>query len=114
MPTLAVERNVLFDHIGRVYSDEEFDELCFEFGVELDDVTSEREEATKSATVKLSKADVESLSSAVIYKIEVPANRRASSNTSLTRYIHLFLGMQSQGLGSHDIAISESRHDLRA
>ncbi len=75
MPTLAVERDVLFDHIGRIYSDEEFDELCFEFGVELDDITSERDEATKSATVKLTKAEMESLSNAVIYKIDVPANR---------------------------------------
>jgi phenylalanyl-tRNA synthetase beta chain len=75
MPTLAVERDVLFDHIGRVYSDEEFDELCFEFGVELDDITSERDEATKSATVKLTKTEMESLSNAVIYKIDVPANR---------------------------------------
>mmetsp|Transcript_22881 Transcript_22881/g.32781 ORF Transcript_22881/g.32781 Transcript_22881/m.32781 type:complete len:649 (+) Transcript_22881:176-2122(+) len=93
MPTLAVERDVLFDHIGRVYSDEEFDELCFEFGVELDDITSEREEATKSATVKLSKADVESLSSAVIYKIDVPANRYdLLCVEGLSRALRVFLG----------------------
>ena len=40
MPTLAVERDVLFNHLGRTYTDEEFDELCFEFGVELDEITS--------------------------------------------------------------------------
>lgn len=75
MPTLAVERDVLFEHLGRSYTDEEFDELCFEFGVELDEVTSEREEATKSVTHKLSKKELSELSSAVIYKIDVPANR---------------------------------------
>ena len=53
MPTVSVEKDQLFTHLGRIYSDEAFDELCFEFGVELDEITSEREEATKSTTVKL-------------------------------------------------------------
>ena len=43
---------------GGSYTDEEFDELAFEFGVELDEITSERKEATKSATVKLSKEQI--------------------------------------------------------
>jgi hypothetical protein len=30
-------RKHLFDAIGRNYTDKEFDELCFEFGVEVDD-----------------------------------------------------------------------------
>ena len=75
MPTVAIERNALFTHLGRTYTDEEFDELCFEFGVELDEITSEREEATKSSTVKLSKEQLAALSEEVIYKIDVPANR---------------------------------------
>jgi len=54
MPTIAVDKNQFFAHLGRTYTDEEFDELCFEFGVELDEITSEREEAQKSSIVKLS------------------------------------------------------------
>ena len=61
MPTLAVEKDILYAHLGRTYTDEEFDELCFEFGVELDEITSEREEAQKSDTVKLSKDQIENL-----------------------------------------------------
>lgn len=55
MPTIAVPRDALFEALGKTYSksyrvsrvlirlrisaaDEEFDELCFEFGIELDEV----------------------------------------------------------------------------
>jgi hypothetical protein len=51
-------------------ADEEFDELCFEFGIELDEVTTEQEMAQKETGVANDK-----LSSKVLYKIEVPANR---------------------------------------
>jgi phenylalanyl-tRNA synthetase beta chain len=52
MPTVNVKRHELFKLIGREFSiyfikitiaDKEFNELCFEFGIELDDVTSEQE-----------------------------------------------------------------------
>mmetsp|Transcript_22612 Transcript_22612/g.50295 ORF Transcript_22612/g.50295 Transcript_22612/m.50295 type:complete len:646 (-) Transcript_22612:80-2017(-) len=93
MPTLAVDRDDLFAHIGRTYTDEAFDELCFEFGVELDEITSEREEALKSDTVKLSKDQIASLSSSVIYKIDVPANRYdLLCIEGLSRSLKIFLG----------------------
>ena len=38
MPTVGVERDELFKVLGRSYTDKEFDELCFEFGIELDEV----------------------------------------------------------------------------
>lgn len=41
MPNLTLVRSHLFDAIGRSYTDGEFDELCFEFGVEVDDVSTE-------------------------------------------------------------------------
>jgi phenylalanyl-tRNA synthetase beta chain len=41
MPNLTLVRSHLFDAIGRTYTDVEFDELCFEFGVEVDDVSTE-------------------------------------------------------------------------
>ena len=75
MPTVSLDRDELFRRVGRSFSDHEFDELCFEFGVELDEVTSEREEALKADTVKLTKEQLAALSDTVIYKIDVPANR---------------------------------------
>mmetsp|Transcript_2361 Transcript_2361/g.2834 ORF Transcript_2361/g.2834 Transcript_2361/m.2834 type:complete len:646 (+) Transcript_2361:151-2088(+) len=93
MPTLAVERDALFTSLGRSYTREEFDELCFEFGVELDDVTSEREEADKASATKLSKKQLSVFSDSVIYKIDVPANRYdLLCIEGLSRAIKIFLG----------------------
>lgn len=47
MPTLGVNRDDLFEALGHVYTEKEFDELCFEFGIELDEVTSEAKELEK-------------------------------------------------------------------
>lgn len=95
MPTVSVEKDILFAHLGRTYTDEAFDELCFEFGVELDEITSEREEAQKSSTVKLSKKEIEALSDQVIYKIDVPANRYdLLCVEGLSRAVRIFLGDQ--------------------
>lgn len=32
---------MLFHSLGRTFTDKEFDELCFEFGIELDEVVTE-------------------------------------------------------------------------
>jgi len=41
MPNVTLIRSHLFDAIGRQFTDKEFDELCFEFGVEVDDVETQ-------------------------------------------------------------------------
>ena len=70
MPTVTVNRAALFKAIGKEFTDEEFEDLCFEFGIELDEVTSEQQlfenEQQKSGA---------HLSNEVLYKIEVAANR---------------------------------------
>ena len=40
MPTVNVDTEVLYKQIGKTLSDEEFEDLCFEFGIELEDVVS--------------------------------------------------------------------------
>lgn len=47
MPTISVKRDLLMQKLGTTYSDEQFDELCFQFGIELDEVTSEKKMAMK-------------------------------------------------------------------
>ncbi len=37
MPTISVDKEDLYELLGRSYTTEEFDELCFEFGIELDE-----------------------------------------------------------------------------
>ncbi|XP_066137221.1 phenylalanine--tRNA ligase beta subunit isoform X3 [Saccopteryx bilineata] len=71
MPTVSVKRDLLFQALGRTYTDEEFDELCFEFGLELDEITSEKEIISKEQ----GNEKAEGASDVVLYKIDVPANR---------------------------------------
>lgn len=71
MPTIDVKRDDLYALLEQKYTEEEFEDLCFEFGIELDDVTSEKEMKEK----RDGKESAEGLSEEVIYKIEVPANR---------------------------------------
>lgn len=70
MPTVIVNREALFKAIGQNFTDEEFDNLCFEFGIELDEVTSEKEMFQNEQN-----KEGEHLSTDVLYKIEVGANR---------------------------------------
>ncbi|XP_072386013.1 phenylalanine--tRNA ligase beta subunit isoform X1 [Diabrotica undecimpunctata] len=73
MPTIGVNRDLLFKSLGKSYTDDEFQILCFEFGLELDEVTTEKQMITKEqgedrqVTVNASED--------VIYRIDIPANR---------------------------------------
>ncbi|MCJ1469648.1 phenylalanine--tRNA ligase subunit beta, partial [Pseudocyphellaria aurata] len=64
MPTIAVDKAALFKALGHEYTTEEFDELCFEFGIELDEDTS-----TLDRPIINGKQEPAQL------KIEIPANR---------------------------------------
>lgn len=52
---------------------EEFEKLCFEFGIELDDVTTEKAILRKEKHLEGEAGDDDD--DEVIYKIEVAANR---------------------------------------
>ncbi|KAJ8971535.1 hypothetical protein NQ317_016806 [Molorchus minor] len=73
MPTIGVKRDLLFKSLGRTYTDEEFQKLCFEFGLELDEVTTEKQMITKEqgGDSQLTAGASEE----VIYRIDIPANR---------------------------------------
>lgn len=87
MPTISVNRELLFQHIGVTYTDEEFDELCFEFGIELDDVVVEKVIKTEE---NKHEPDEETT-----YKIEIPANRYdLLCVEGLGRAISIYLGRQ--------------------
>ena len=73
MPTVILNRNNFFKAIGKTFTDDEFDTICFEFGIELDDVTSEREMAAQE--LGKDAETLKDLSDEVLYKIEVSANR---------------------------------------
>ncbi|KAE9602240.1 hypothetical protein Lal_00049746 [Lupinus albus] len=72
MPTISVGRDRLYAALGKSYSQEEFEDLCFSFGIELDDVTTEKAIVRKEKHLEDEVGDDDE---EVIYKIEVPANR---------------------------------------
>ncbi|XP_036322951.1 phenylalanine--tRNA ligase beta subunit isoform X2 [Rhagoletis pomonella] len=72
MPTIGVKRDLLFEQLGKKYSDDEFQQLCFAFGLELDEVTTEKQMLTKEQGDVAAVADA---SEEIIYRIDIPANR---------------------------------------
>ncbi|KAF5864192.1 phenylalanine--tRNA ligase subunit beta [Aspergillus alliaceus] len=64
MPTISVDKAALFKELGREYTTEEFDELCFEFGIELDEDTTDSERPIVNGQQEPPQL-----------KIEIPANR---------------------------------------
>jgi len=73
MPVVGVSRDKLFAALGEVFNDDSFQDLCFEYGIELDDVTSEKEMVRKELNLQEG-SDLEA-SEEIIYKIDIPANR---------------------------------------
>lgn len=71
MPTVNLNKDRLFAALGRTYTQDEFDDLCFRFGIELDDVTTDEAIRRKERHEETNGNEDE----AVVYKIEVPANR---------------------------------------
>ncbi|CAG9836260.1 unnamed protein product [Diabrotica balteata] len=73
MPTIGVNRDLLFKSLGKSYTDDEFQILCFEFGLELDEVTTEKQMITKEQGYD--RQVTVNASEDVIYRIDIPANR---------------------------------------
>ncbi|KAJ3436645.1 phenylalanine--tRNA ligase beta subunit [Anaeramoeba flamelloides] len=79
MPTIALKKLALFKAIGKTYTDEEFEQLCFDFGIELDDIEEEIENQEK----------------VIVYKIDLPANRYdLLCLEGLARSLRIFLGLE--------------------
>ena len=90
---MNLNRDRLFAALGKTYTEEEFDELCFEFGIELDEVTSEREMNSKFLGDKAGETSSESASDEVIYKIDIPANRYdLLCHEGISKALNVFLG----------------------
>ncbi|KAI2624001.1 phenylalanyl-tRNA synthetase beta chain [Hypomontagnella submonticulosa] len=64
MPTISVDKYDLFEALGRKYTTTEFEDLCFEFGIELDEDTENEERPV-----------VDGVQEPPQLKIEIPANR---------------------------------------
>ena len=93
MPTISLVRDDLFTALGKTYTDDEFQDLCFDFGIELDEITTEAELASKEGSSSKGKDGAEG--GAVIYKIDVPANRYdILCMEGLSRALRIFLELE--------------------
>ncbi|WFD18508.1 phenylalanine--tRNA ligase [Malassezia caprae] len=78
MPTVSVDKALLLEGLERQYTTEEFDELCFQFGIELDDDTTEEVKGTDERPQ---------------LKIDIPANRYdLLCFEGILRALRVFLG----------------------
>lgn len=92
MPTVSIARDRLFKLLEKDYSEKAFDELCFEYGLELDDVVTEKPQIGSRAL----SAGVE-IEEEVFYKIEVPANRYdLLCIEGVCQALRVFLGLDKQ------------------
>ncbi|KJX96861.1 phenylalanyl-tRNA synthetase like protein [Zymoseptoria brevis] len=84
MPTIAVDKEDLYKALGKEYTKDEFDELCFEFGIELDEDTSEHKRPI-----------VDGVEERPQLKIEIPANRYDMlCFEGIAMNLNVFLGRQ--------------------
>lgn len=121
MPTVILNKKHFFEAVGfeDTFSDEDFDKLCFEFGIELDDVTSERQMAAQE--LGKDNENLKSLSDEVLYKIEVGANRYdLLCLEGLAQALRIFLGKEkptkftlTQPLNVEKFYIDSSVKDIR-
>ncbi|KNC74112.1 hypothetical protein SARC_13332, partial [Sphaeroforma arctica JP610] len=74
MPTVSVSKDAFLKGIQHEsMTDEQVDHLLFDFGLELDEVTSEKIQIEKEKGKEAAAAS--GASEEVLYKIDVPANR---------------------------------------
>ncbi|KZT74396.1 phenylalanyl-tRNA synthetase subunit beta [Daedalea quercina L-15889] len=85
MPTVAVDKEDLWKRLGREYSADDFDKLLFEFGLELDEDTTEEVEALRKNGLPAERPQL---------KIEIPANRYdLLCIEGIARALRIFLGL---------------------
>lgn len=92
MPTINVDKENLFANLGRTYTTGEFRELCFEFGIELEEDTSAKEMMSREQ----GSDKAEGLSDRPLLKIDIPANRYdLLCIEGISRALNIFLGKSS-------------------
>jgi phenylalanyl-tRNA synthetase beta chain len=92
MPLVSVFHDSLCKALGEDVTEESFDELCFEFGLELDEVTSDYEIVKKEQGEEAAKGK----STRVIFKVDCPANRYdILCLEGLVRALQIFKGLQT-------------------
>ncbi|ORZ03800.1 beta subunit of phenylalanyl-tRNA synthetase [Syncephalastrum racemosum] len=83
MPTVTVDKETLLSSLEKSYTSEEFDELCFRFGIELEEDTSEKDPSERGENERPQ------------LKIDIPANRYdLLCQEGISRALRVFEGLQ--------------------
>ncbi|KAJ2238199.1 phenylalanine--tRNA ligase subunit beta [Coemansia sp. RSA 1722] len=83
MPTINIDKQELFEYLDYKHDTEQFRELCFEFGIELEEDSSEKGELAEGERAML--------------KIDIPANRYdLLCIEGLSRALSVFLGREKE------------------
>ena len=75
MPTVPLYEDEIQAALGKDINEDSFQDLCFQFGLELDEVTSEYEMYKRERGDGFKEQEAAGKSKRVVYKVEVPANR---------------------------------------
>jgi len=88
-----VNRDDLYRRLGKNYTDAEFEDLCFDYGIELDEITSEKE----MQEAEQGKGKAEGADESVIFKIDIPANRPdLLCIEGIARALKVFIGKENR------------------
>ncbi|OMJ27554.1 Phenylalanine-tRNA ligase beta subunit [Smittium culicis] len=92
MPTISIDKIKLFEYLGRDFSKKEFEDLCFEYGIELEEDTSE---LPVEAAMKNLSIDEMTLDQRPQLKIDISANRYdLLCFEGLSKSLSVFLGLE--------------------
>eukprot|EP00759_Apiculatamorpha_spiralis_P038085 PhF_6_TR37548/c0_g1_i3/m.55620/K01890/FARSB, pheT; phenylalanyl-tRNA synthetase beta chain len=93
MPTLQCSRAYLYRLLGTTYTEKQFEDICFQFGVELDDVTTAAEIRSRETKGASASKPTDPSEEEVLYKIDCPANRYDLLSTEgMSLALKVFLG----------------------
>jgi len=120
MPTVSVLEKHVWENLGEEMSEKKFEELCFDFGIELDEVTSEYEQVKREQGEKV--AEESDASKERLYKIDIPANRYdLLCLEGLGMALRVFLGREKVKLSwplqkpkpNYKLVVKKSARDVR-
>ena len=77
MPTISVGRDALFALLGKTYTDDEFQDLCFEYGIELDECIEDEVKTTKT------RAGSDKVQMEWVYKVEIDSQVHPLQSSSM-------------------------------
>ena len=88
MPVVTLDKADLYDRLGKEYTKEEFDQLCFEFGIELEEVDETEERPTLKIDIPANRYDLLCLEG-IALALNIFLERETTPNYTLVKSDHV-------------------------